>query len=252
MPTIDPPETVMKPAAEKPSTASGAPKTLPVEPIPRGFIGHFCYGLGMFLTRVFTRFETRGEAFVPDQAPYVVAANHETYVDGMWIGALLPRKHFSAYCALVGADLMTEHGLFGRIICRVAHGIPIDRKANPVRGLILAKKQVEAGHILLVHPEGTRTPDGRIGPLQEGAAFLAYKAGVPLLPIYIDGGYQLFNRHWKWPKPFLKGRFLKRKRVILKAGQPLYPADFANAKAMTAALKTWFEQQQAQREITAM
>lgn len=223
-------------------------KAAPVEPIERGFTGHFFYGLGMLLTHLFTRYEKRGLENIPAEGPFIIAANHETYVDGMWIGSLLPHKHFEKFCALVGADLMTDHGPFGKIICHVGRGIPVDRKANPVRGIILAKKQVDKGYILLVHPEGTRCHDGKLGPLQDGAAYIAKKAEVPVLPVYVDGGFELFNRHWKWPKPFLPGR-LRRKRLILKVGKPLRQEDYADAKELTAALEKWFLEQQATREV---
>lgn len=232
------------------SAEKTAPK-LPTDPIPRGLSGRIYYHLGMLLTRCFTRLELRGREQLPEQKNFILVANHETYIDGLWIGSLLRRSQFKQYCALVGADLMSEHGWFGKVICRVGQGIPVNRKANPVRGLILAKKQVEAGRILLVHPEGTRTSDGKLGPLQDGASYLAFKARVPLVPIYIDGGFQLFNRFWKLPKPFLPGS-LRRKRLILKVGSPLFPEHFSSVQDITTALRSWFLIQEEHREITAM
>lgn len=224
---------------------------LPTNPIPRGFSGNVFYHLGMLLTRCLTHFELRGRENLPTDQNFVLVANHETYVDGMWIASILRHSQFKQFCALVGADLMRDHGWFGKIICRVGQGIPVNRKANPVRGLILAKKQVESGRILLVHPEGTRTSNGKLAPLQDGASYIAHKTHVPLVPVYIDGGFQLFNRFWKLPKPFLPGS-LRRKRLILKVGAPLFPERFSDVQEITAALRSWFLAQEAKREVHEM
>ena len=84
-------------------------------------------------------------------------------------------------------DLETNHGSLGRLIMRVGRGIAVDRYGNPVRGLIKAKKEVEQGNICFVFPEGTRTHTGKLAEFKDGAAYLAIKAGVPLVPVYISG-----------------------------------------------------------------
>ena len=201
------------------SKSSGKMSTHLVQPVKRGFIGHFFNWLGMTYANTIVKLEGRGLDNIPTETPYVLAANHETYVDGMLIASFLPKSHFRKFSSLAGADLLTDHGLFGHIIMRVGRGIPLDRYGNPARGLITAKKQIDKGNILLVHPEGTRTPDGRLGEFQDGACYLAKKADVPLIPIFIDGGYEVFNRHMRFPC----GRdklTKKRRKIIITFGNP--------------------------------
>ena len=62
-----------------------------------------------------------------------------------------------------------------------AGAVPIDRFGNPIRGLIIAKRKVDEGNIMLVHPEGTRSMDGHLGEMKNGAAYIAIKSRVPIL-----------------------------------------------------------------------
>lgn len=55
--------------------------------------------------------------------------------------------------------------------------------------------------MLLIFPEGTRSPDGSIKPLESGMAWLALKAGVPVVPIYTPDTYRLMPKNARFPRP---------------------------------------------------
>lgn len=211
-------------------------------PIRRGLIGYLGYHGGLLVTRLIVRLRAQGTENIPTKIPYVIAANHQTYVDGMLISAFLPKFHFKNLASLTAKDLEDQHGLFGKLIVKVGRGIAVDRFGNPIRGLIIAKKKVEEGNILLVHPEGTRSPTGELGEMKDGAAYIALKSKVPLLPVFIEGGYEVFSRHMKWPNP-IDRKTGKRKEVTVIFGKPLDPKEFKNAKDMTIALVAWMEAQ---------
>lgn len=227
-------------ARQKPVPETSAAAMADKYPIRRGLVGNLAFLGGMILTRLFIKLRAEGLENIPRETPYVIAANHETYVDGMWIATYLPARHFKLFSCIAAKDLEDQHGLLGRLIVRVGRGIPIDRFGNPVRGLILAKKKVDEGNILLVHPEGTRTSDGRIAEMKDGAAYIALKSKVPLVPVFIDGGYEVFSRHMKKPQPH-DSKTGYRKQVVIRFGHPLNPADYKNAKEMTAALTAWMD-----------
>jgi 1-acyl-sn-glycerol-3-phosphate acyltransferase len=210
-------------------------------PIPRGLVGHLGNFGGMLLTRLFIRLRAVGLENIPRSTPYVIAANHETYVDGMWIGAYLPHGHFRHLACIAAKDLEETHGPLGRLIVKVGRAVPIDRFGNPMRGLIIAKKKVDEGNIMLIHAEGTRSVDGRLAEMQKGAAYIAIKSHVPLLPVFIDGGYEVFSRHMKNPHPF--DEHGHKRKVVLHFGKPLNPDDYPDAKAMTEALTNWMADQ---------
>ena len=211
-------------------------------PLSRGILGNLCFWAGLIIARITLRLRARGLENIPKTIPYVIAANHQTYVDGMLIGGFLPHEHFKHLASLTAKDLEETHGIFGKLIVRVGRGIAVDRFGNPIRGLIIAKKKVEEGNILLVHPEGTRSPDGELGEMKDGATYIAHKGKVPLLPVFIEGGYEVFSRHMKWPQP-IDWKSGKRRLVTVVFGKPLHPKDYANAKEMTNALVEWMESQ---------
>lgn len=207
-------------------------------PTKRGIRGKLAKSGFLFLTSILTDFRCVGRDNFPKNNPYVVAANHQCFADGVLIDKFLPRGHFKWMCALVGADLETDYGSLGRLIMEVGRGIAVDRYGNPVRGLIKAKKEVEKGNICFVFPEGTRTHDGKLGPMKDGAAYIAVKADVPLVPVYISGAYQIWPRTQKWPHPW-KAPF-KRKKLIIYVGEPLYGKDYDNdAHKLTDAFSKW-------------
>lgn len=210
-------------------------------PLKRGLVGNLAYLFGMTYTRLGIYLKAEGLENIPHETPYIIAANHETYVDGMWIGSFLPRGHFRQMSCIAAKDLEYKHGLLGKLIVRVGRAISIDRFGNPVRGLLIACKKVAEGNILLVHPEGTRTKNGRLGEFKDGAAYIAIKSHVPLLPVFIDGGYEVFSRHMKFPQPF-DAKCGRKREVILTFGQPLHPEDYQNSKEMTNALTEWMHE----------
>ena len=165
----------------------------------------------------------------------------------MWVASFLPRAHFKRFCSLAGADLLTDYGLFGRVIMRVGRGVPIDRHGSPLRGLQLARQQLDDGQILLIHPEGTRSLDGRLGEIQDGTAFIAKRSEVPIVPVFIDGGYEVFSRHLRWPSTRDANR--RRRRIIIHYGEPLQPGDYRNTRALTVALRDWMEARFAAKEV---
>lgn len=218
-----------------------------VKPIERNFLGKFGYYAGKFLVKSLTRFEVRGTENLPDSAPYLLAPNHETYVDGLLVGMGLPRKHFDKFTALAAKELWESTGFLGKIIMRTGRGIPIDRKGSPRTSLKISINQLSEGNILMVHPEGTRSANGQLGIIKEGASFIAKQAGDPVVPVFIDGGYEIYSRHMKFPRPFKS--FLKRRRLIVTYGKPLYPEDFKNSKELTKALSAWLHEMYDNKEI---
>ena len=210
-------------------------------PTKRGFWDKVAARGFLLLTHMSVDMKCIGRENFPKDNPYVVASNHQSYVDGVLIIDYLPKGHFKHMCCLAASDLETSHGKLGRLIMRVGRGIAVDRYGNPVRGLIKAKKEVDKGNILFVFPEGTRTASGKLGELKDGAAYVAAKSNTPMIPVYISGAYQIWPRQQKKPKPF-KG-FLKRKKIRIYVGEPILPQDYdSDAHKMTDALSKWMHE----------
>ena len=217
-------------------------------PVGRGFIGSTAFLFSVGLSRLLLEMKAYGLENIPKKPPFVVCPNHASYFDGMWVASYLPHGQFDKLCSLAAQELISRHGLLGKLMLRVGRGIPVDRLGNPVRALILAKKQLEKGDIVLIHPEGTRSSDGELGEFKDGAAYLSLKSGAPLLPVFIDGSYQIFNRHMRMPKSFNFKR-LRRMSLRITFGRPMDPHEFKDAKEMTQRLTEWMKEMHATKRV---
>ena len=184
-------------------------------------------------SRLLAGLDYQGQENLPQTGGFVLAANHQSYLDGMWILGGLSAEQFERSTALAGADLSVDHGLIGRLIMKIGRPISIERYGNPVRGLIAAKRALQSDQIVLVHPEGTRTHNGFLAPLLSGTAYLGIKAGVPIIPVYLSGAYDFFPRHAK--RPHLKiPRTGRRPNLTVRYLEPIYALSSENANAVSA------------------
>lgn len=206
-------------------------------PPERSLLGKTIVFLGQMISRICLKVKYHNRDRIPRSLPYVLAANHVTFVDGMWIFNGLPASHFKRTCAMAGADLRTDYGLFGKIIFAAARAIPVERKGNPVRSLIVAKNTLLSGQNILIHPEGTRSSDGNLAELQSGSVYIAQKCNAPIVPVYISGGFEVWPRQQKWPS-FKDPASGKKRRVDVYFLSPIYPSDYHDTEEIKAALSS--------------
>jgi 1-acyl-sn-glycerol-3-phosphate acyltransferase len=136
----------------------------------------------LFRVRVF------GRENVPRRGGALIASSHQSYLDPALVAVGLKRPvSFMARSDLFGAPL------FGALI-RSLGAFPVERGGADVGAFREAVRRLQHGSLLLVFPEGTRTPDGSIRPLKEGLPALAVRAGVPIVPAVIDGAFELWPR----------------------------------------------------------
>lgn len=124
---------------------------------------------------------------LPDP-PYVVAANHYSHFDGPLVAAALrlPVRF------LVVEDLLGERPLLDWLVLG-AGAIPLPRRRIPLGALRTALAALEAGDVVGVFPEGTRVSHWGTLPPKRGAAWLAARARVPLVPVAVVGTGRAFD-----------------------------------------------------------
>src|SRR6185369_4246968 len=93
--------------------------------------------------------------------------------------------------------------------------IPIDRDGLGLAGLKETLKRLKRGEMVLIFPEGTRTPDGQVAPLKPGFCAIARRANVPLVPVAIDGAFDAWPRFSPVPRPAT---------IHVEFGPPIEPA----------------------------
>lgn len=158
---------------------------------------NFTYGLSHYAARLLATlaFQVRcfGREHVPATGGALVCANHQSFLDPVLVGLTCDRTlHYVARSDLFRIPV------FGSLIDWY-NAIPIDLEGNSLGGIKETLKRVRQGNMVLLFPEGTRTRDGNLQPLRPGIASLARRAGVPILPVGIDGAFDAWPRTQRLP-----------------------------------------------------
>ena len=143
--------------------------------------------LGPLLRLVF-RPHVEGAENVPDDGPAILASNHLSYADWLFMPLTLPRR----VTFVAKAEYFTSPGIKGWFQKKFFSGagqVPIDRSgASAAEGaLSSARRILEDGELFGIYPEGTRSHDGRLYRGKTGVARLALETGVPVIPVAVVG-----------------------------------------------------------------
>jgi 1-acyl-sn-glycerol-3-phosphate acyltransferase len=143
------------------------------------------------LFRLTGGFRVTGREHIPPRGPALIAANHLSFLDPPAVGSALPRRTY--YFAK--KELFVP--VFGRII-RSCYAFPVDREGDDKAAFRHAIHLLQAGEILTVFPEGGRSEDGSLQTGGRGAALIAARAGVPIIPCALSGTDQVLPLHAKF------------------------------------------------------
>jgi long-chain acyl-CoA synthetase len=163
---------------------------------------------GTFFRVSFPRFEKTEngwsyETFTGDktlwpEGPFVIVANHGSYLDGFLISAALPGE-ILARTVLLGFSPIFDHprihplkDLFGVV------SIDPDKASSALR---VSYRMLEGGKGILVFPEGDRSHDGKIKMFRPGTAHLLGAFSCPVIPVGIVGSFEAYPRHRRFPTP---------------------------------------------------
>lgn len=129
--------------------------------------------------------------------PVVIAANHLSYLDPPLIGAIFPtRLRFIAWDHLFDSFIM-------RALITPLGAVPVSHENRSSAAGLLRQVMgfLESGSSVLIFPEGQRSVDGRLQPLEGGVALLSAKTRAPILPVWIDGTFEAFPPSKSFPRP---------------------------------------------------
>jgi 1-acyl-sn-glycerol-3-phosphate acyltransferase len=146
---------------------------------------------GVMLRLAFSPVRLLGRDKLDLSCPAVYASNHLSYMDTPVLFAKLPFQF----------RILAKKGLwklpFVGWYLRRSGQVPIDSGStrSAIAGLLRGVSTLKAGRSLFVFPEGGRSPDGNLQTLASGCAFMAIRAGVPLVPIALIGTYEVLPMH---------------------------------------------------------
>jgi 1-acyl-sn-glycerol-3-phosphate acyltransferase len=167
----------------------------------------FWFSLLLLKARAFARHN------VPQSGGVLLVCNHQSFMDPVLVSIYLHRE--SSYMA---RDTLFIKPMFRKLITFL-NAFPIRRDTADTAAIKEALRRLKSGACLVVFPEGTRTPDGRLQKMRPGITAIAKKAKVPLVPTFIDGMYQAWPRSRKYPGPG---------DVVIEYGKPITPEEYAN------------------------
>jgi len=160
--------------------------------------------------KVYNRLEVYGLDKIPRGIQVIVAANHASYVDPPLVGGVFPGR-----LRILAKESLFRVPMLGFFI-RALGAIPVKREDGQKSGAVMKNllSLLSDGKSVLLFPEGTRSPDGRLKPLEAGVAYLSVKTGVPVLPVYVAGSFKAWPKGKKFPRP---------SKLSLRAAPPIYP-----------------------------
>jgi 1-acyl-sn-glycerol-3-phosphate acyltransferase len=136
-----------------------------------------------------------GGGNVPRRGAALLIANHESFIDPILVGVGAGRHlTFLARKTLFKTP-------FKRALLETVNCVPIDQEGVGKEGIRNIIKKLEAGHAVLVFPEGERSWDGKFHALRPGIALLLERAGVPIVPIGVAGPFEAWSRFKAFPTP---------------------------------------------------
>ena len=131
--------------------------------------------------------------------PVVFAANHHSHADTTLLLATIPAHLRRDLAIAAGADYFFGNRVTSLLSTLFLGAIPIERKKLSKLSIQHSESALANGRSLLIFPEGGRSNDGWSGTHQPGASFVAKRAKVPIVPVYIDGTGTVLPKGKNWP-----------------------------------------------------
>ncbi len=151
--------------------------------------------------RVLFRPWVEGLNNIPKDTPAILASNHLSFSDSVFIILVTPR-HITF---LAKSDYFTGRGIKGWFTKRFFHGIgqvPIDRSGGRASqaALLTGARILKQGDLLGIYPEGTRSPDGTLFRGRTGVARMALESNVPVIPVAMINTFEIQPPGTIWPR----------------------------------------------------
>jgi 1-acyl-sn-glycerol-3-phosphate acyltransferase len=164
------------------------------------------YNLAKLLARVFFSMRVIHPERMVESGPLIIAVNHSSFFDPPLAGICSRRGVF-----YLARKTLLKWPFFGPLFPAM-NVIPVERDGNDMSALREVIKKIKEGNAVLLFPEGTRSPDGRLQPARAGIGLVIAKTGAPVLPMRIFGAYEAFPKNAK---------SLRSSQITVVLGEPI-------------------------------
>ena len=166
--------------------------------------------------RIYLRLRIVDAHKIPKSGTFILAPSHRSTLD-IPVAAATTRRRMM----YMGKDSMWKIKPIGVLLTALG-SFPVTRGSADLEALKRCIAVLERGDPLVLFPEGTRHHGRVIEPLFDGAAFIAYKTGVPIFPVGIAGSEEIWPPGTKLPRP---------RKCVAVVGDAIYPKDLNGARA---------------------
>lgn len=167
---------------------------------------------------------------IPTDKGFIICANHVSKIDFLYIASAFPKERFKKLCCMAKKELFRDDA-FSRKLIKSAGMVPVDRSGINMQTMNSLCDKLRQNWGVVIHPEGTRSEDGIFREIKSGASVLAINAGVPIVPAYVNGAYEVFPKGRKMMKVF-DWKHMKKYQIDVTFGKPIYP-DGKEVSALT-------------------
>lgn len=150
-----------------------------------------------FLLIIYNRCTSKWLAKLPENEKFIVACNHASNLDPLIVGCFFPRR-----LRYLAKEELFKGWFLGTCI-RALGALPVSRESNSSAAAALKSfmKLYQEGNDVLIFPEGGRTLDGKLQPLEAGVALVAAHERAPILPVFIHGSFRAMPPGSAFVKP---------------------------------------------------
>lgn len=161
--------------------------------------------------------------------PVIFAANHHSHVDTPLMLTSIPEPWRHRTFVGAAADYFFGTRVTGTLSALALNAVPIERNRISRGSADAAAELIDDGWSLLIFPEGGRSPDGWGQEFRGGAAYLAIRCGVPIVPVHISGTDRVLPKGRNRPR---------RARTTVTFGRPIVPGSGDDTRRLAARLET--------------
>ncbi len=171
----------------------------------------FVIGTFKIYFTLFHRLKIYGRQNLP-KGSAIIAPNHTSFFDPPIIAASCGEE-----ATFLAKSSLFKHFIFGRLISWL-NAYPVAGTAQDISSLKLIGQLLKENKKVVIFPEGIRSDDGVLLPIKSGIGMLALRANSPIVPVYIHGAYDVWDKSRKFPKFWGK--------IACVFGKPIYMKDF--------------------------
>ncbi|MCU1345091.1 MAG: putative acyltransferase [Acidimicrobiia bacterium] len=178
--------------------------------LPSRLFYRFCRMLVIGFGRVWFRLSVSGRENVPTSGPFVVAPVHRSNLDTPLVGAAFPNR-----VRFMGKDSLWAKKMGGWFVTALG-GFPVSRGSADREALKRCFEMVEGGEPVVLFAEGERKSGPLVEPLFDGAAYVAAKYRIPIIPVAVGGSERAMPKGAKFIRPH---------KIHIEIGVPITTAD---------------------------